>query len=84
MYHVMLDLSSIKNLTGGYRMSFKNLRETKFKRLTDFADAIGENISTVSMWENKKSVPRTKTLTKIAEVLGVSTDEVINSLLSEE
>ena len=65
-------------------MSFKKLRETKFKRLTDFADAIGENISTVSMWENKKSVPRTKTLTKIAEVLGVSTDEVINSLLSEE
>jgi DNA-binding helix-turn-helix protein len=58
-------------------MDFKKLRETKFGKLTEFAVAVGENISTVSMWENEKSVPRTKTIPKIAEVLGVTTDEVI-------
>ena len=47
-------------------MDFKKLRETKFGKLTEFAVAVGENISTVSMWENEKSVPRTKTIPKIA------------------
>lgn len=58
-------------------MKFKKLREKKFERLTDFASAVGENISTVSMWETGKSSPRTKNIFRIAKTLGVSVEEVV-------
>ena len=40
--------------------------------------------NTISNWENGKAKPDIQMTKKLAEVFGVSTDEVINSLLSEE
>ena len=48
-----------------------------FKRQAEFCKALGEKQSTVATWETGRSKPDIITTTKIAEVLGVTTDEVI-------
>lgn len=43
----------------------------------DFAKAVGENQSTVASWENGISRPNILKAKKVAEVLGISVEEVI-------
>lgn len=60
-------------------MTFKELRiQCGYNQQIDFAKAIGKKVSTVCMWERGKNYPRTKDITKISEVLGVSKQEVLD------
>lgn len=62
----------------------KELREKTGMTQSQFSKAIGENVTTVCMWEKGRSVPRIKKFPKIAEVLGVTTDEVIDCFIEKK
>lgn len=59
-------------------MLLKELREKSgYNRQKEFAVALGQKISTVSMWETGRSVPKTTDLPKIAKVLNVPVEQVL-------
>ena len=59
--------------------NIKKTRAEKDIKQADLADLLGVDISTVSRWENDKSVPNSTMIQKIAEILSVPT-----ALLLEE
>lgn len=60
-------------------MNLKDLRiRCGFRQQKEFAAALGKKVSTVCMWEKGVNAPRTKDITKISEVLGVSKQEVLD------
>lgn len=66
-------------------MNLKDLRkEHGFKRQKNFAKAIGQNISTVSMWETGRAKPDIVIASQIAEVLNVTTDIVVQSIIESK
>ena len=65
-------------------MSLKELPEKSgYNKPKEFAAALGQKISTVSMWETGKSIPKTTDLPKIAKVLGVQVEQVIACFMEE-
>jgi transcriptional regulator with XRE-family HTH domain len=61
---MLLDLSIGKKI--------KNRREDKKISQIELARLLGTSAAAVCQWETKGTVPRTKTLSKIAHALGVS------------
>lgn len=65
-------------------MYLKTLRINHgFSKQKEFAKAIGQKTSTVSMWETGKSRPKTTDLPKIANVLNVPVERVLECFTSE-
>lgn len=59
-------------------MELKLLRaKNGFLKQLDFAAALGKSQGAVASWETGKSIPDIHTVKRIAELLHVSTDEVI-------
>lgn len=59
----------------------KNIAELrKWRELTqrDFAEKLGVSQSHVARWESNRSQPRVKALEQIAEVLGVTAEEIMS------
>lgn len=63
---------------------FKQLRLKKKITQQNLADILHVDQTTVSKWENGAARPDIITVTKLAEVFGVSVDEVIACFKSEE
>lgn len=59
-------------------MICKELREERGLTQKEFADKLGLDQSTVSLWENGKTQPRTKLLVKIARILGCTVEELVS------
>ena len=59
------------------RMSIKSAREKSGMTQRDLATALEVDQSTVSLWEIGKTAPRAKLLPKIAQLLGVTIDELL-------
>ncbi len=53
-------------------------REEKRMTQSKLGELLGVSNKAVSKWENGKSLPNTKLMTKLCEVLGVSLDELLN------
>ena len=62
---------------------FKELLKSKRYNCTTMAQALGVNRQTVSFWIRRKYMPRADEIKRMSELLECTTDEVINSLLSE-
>lgn len=60
----------------------KNLLSVNHMTYSELAQKIGVNKSTVSMWVSKKSMPRMDLLEKIANVFGVTPDDLLKSSLT--
>ena len=58
-------------------MTFKEIRNKAGVEQEAIGKALKIKQSAVSMWETGKARPKTKHLPKIAEILGVSVDELI-------
>ena len=43
----------------------------------DFAEKLGVNVATVSRWENDANVPNSKMLNKMAEVLNINVNQLL-------
>ena len=66
-------------------MNLKELRvKSGYFTQKDFAKAIGNNVSTVSMWETGNSSPRIKDIPKIAEALRVPVEILIKCFIENE
>ena len=63
---------------------FEDLRKSSKFTQMELARKLNVKQNTISNWENGKAKPDIQMTKKLAEVFGVSTDEVINSLLSEK
>lgn len=69
-----------RNLTvraGGDYMDIKKTRENKRLTQEELAEAIGVSRTAVAMWETKHILPRASRLTKLADILGVTVDELL-------
>ena len=65
-------------------MKIKTLRKNNgFPKQKEFAKAIGQKVSTVSMWETDRSTPNTTDIPKIAKALNVSVEQVLECFTSE-
>jgi transcriptional regulator with XRE-family HTH domain len=62
-------------------MNFKELRKSKGITQTALALRIGSKQSTIAMWETGASVPKMPMLVLIAKALGVTMDDVVNSIM---
>lgn len=60
-------------------MKFKTLRK-KIGTQEDLAYLFELSQNTISYWESGKAYPRRKTLTKIAELFGISEGEVLAAI----
>ena len=56
---------------------FEELRKKSKPTQTELAGKLNVKQNTISNWENRKAKPNIPTIVKLAEVLGVTTDEVI-------
>ncbi len=56
---------------------FRQLLRTSGYTQVELARKLGVTQALVSKWVTARGTPKTVTITKIAEVLGVTTDEVI-------
>jgi len=65
-------------------MKFKELLKSKRWNYLTMAKAIGVSGQTVWCWAAKRYSPSPEKIKRMSELLECSTDEVINSLLSEE
>ena len=65
-------------------MTFDELLKSKRYNRSTMATALGLAKSTVFYWAKKRSSPSPEQVKRMSEGLECSTDEVINSLLSEE
>ena len=59
-------------------MNLKDLRKLKNVTQTEIAKSLGIKQSSVAMWESGASRPQTKDLRKIADVLGVSVEQLLD------
>lgn len=60
-------------------MQFRELRKQKgFSKQQDLAKACGVKQTTLSKWEQGRARPKIETIKKLAEILGVSTEEILN------
>lgn len=65
-------------------MQLKALRKNNgFSKQKEFAKAIGQKVSTVSMWETGRSIPKTTDLPRIAKALNVPVERVVECFTSE-
>ena len=65
-------------------MQLKTLREKHgFSKQKEFAKALGQKVSTVSMWETGRSIPKTTDIPKIANALNVPVERVLECFTSE-
>ena len=56
----------------------ENIRKCRgAMKQVDFAEQVGVNTATVSRWENGQNIPNGETLQKIAQVLGVSVEKLM-------
>lgn len=59
-------------------MKFKELRKKKgFNKQQDLAKACGIKQTTISKWERGKARPKLDTIKKLADILQVSVEEII-------
>lgn len=58
--------------------NIKALRENNDLTQTEFAEKVGVTITTVSGWETRNIPPRQKMLAHIAELFGVSVDDLVS------
>ncbi len=65
-------------------MTFDELLKSKRYNRSTMAKALGLAKSTVFYWAKKRSSPSPEQVKRMSEFLECSTDEVINSLLSEK
>ena len=66
-------------------MQLKTLRENNgFSKQKEFAKALGQKVSTVSMWETGRSIPKTTDLPKIANALNVPVERVIECFMEKD
>lgn len=63
-------------------MKFKELLKSKRYNFRSMAQELGVTHTSVMAWANKKSTPNPKTIKRMSELLGVTTDEVIDALLA--
>lgn len=59
------------------RYTLKALRANANLKQSEVAEKVGVSPTTWSKWENKKRFPTVKQAEKIAEVFGVSYDDII-------
>ena len=52
----------------------KDLRKRKGIQQETLAEELNINVTTVSGWENNKSMPRSELLARLSEILGISID----------
>lgn len=65
-------------------MTFQQLRRSKFRTAKEFAEKIDIPTTRVQKWENGSCVPRSQHWRKIAEVLNVTIDELLNCFEEEQ
>lgn len=67
----------------GNKIKEIRLTNDRLKNATmeEFAVMVGSNKSNVSRWERGKNVPNEATLTKIAEIGGITLDELVNDFI---
>lgn len=58
-------------------MSVQEARENKKMTQEQLATKMGVSRTAVAMWESKRVLPRAARLTKLAEILGVTVDELL-------
>ena len=58
-------------------MKLKEFRVKSGMDQSELADMLKVSQTTISMWENNKTVPRTKNLLKIATALNCTIDELL-------
>ena len=65
-------------------MNLKTMREAVNITQAEMAKTLGLKQSSVAMWETGKSVPKTTDLPKLAKVLNVSVEEIINCFTEKQ
>lgn len=58
-------------------MTLKDYRKNKGLTQADVAKRFNIKQSTVAMWESGASIPRTENITKLADLLGISVDQLL-------
>ena len=58
------------------------LRKEKKLTQSKLAEALGVTDKSVSKWENGKSLPDTKIMPRLCEILGISLEELLNGKLN--
>ena len=58
-------------------VDIKSVRVSKNLTQDDLAKSLNVSRTTVTMWENNKSLPSITTVKKIAEVLGCTVDDLL-------
>jgi DNA-binding XRE family transcriptional regulator len=58
----------------------KTLRRRKFLTQKDLGNSVGVSYQTVQNWEAGVALPRLRTIPKLAEALGISTDDLLEIL----
>lgn len=64
--------------------TIKKYREKMNWTQAELAEKCGVAVSAVSMWESLDRVPQPKTLVKLAEILGCTTDEILADVHEKE
>lgn len=67
-----------------YRIRFKELLKEKDIHGAQLSRKLGYNRTIVSTWVSGRAKPTERTIPRIAEILGVSTEEVIACFSDEE
>lgn len=61
-------------------MTIQDYRKRKYRTAQEFADALGMPLYRVQAWENKTVAPRAKDIRKVAKVLGISVNKLLECL----
>lgn len=56
------------------------VRRRRFMTQTDLAEKVGVSMKTVQSWEGGRSQPRLRHIPKLAEALGIPTDQIVEIL----
>ena len=67
-----------------FGQTFKEWRRRKFMTQKEVADQIGVRYQTVQRWEAGLGLPYPRTQRKLIEVLGITADELLAAIDSEE
>lgn len=62
----------------------RELRRQRLLTLRELSKEVGVSFQTVQSWESGKSQPRLRHIGRLAEVLNVSTDELLQEFESSE
>lgn len=65
-------------------MKFAILRRKQRLTQIELCEKLNVSRATVAMWETGKSVPKTTDLPKLAKVLNVSVEEIINCFTEKQ